>query len=362
MKVIDASSELYRLPLNGEWGDQTHRITDIELVVLDLLTDSGIEGVGFSYTVGLGGAALRALIDSELIPMILGKTAHPSICWNWMWSQMHDAGGGGLTTMALAAVDIALWDAMLKRHNERLVDYLGQVRPRMRAYGSGVNLNYSLDDLRDQVATWVSRGYQAVKIKVGCEDLSEDLERIDIAIKTAQGIPLMLDANQGWDLTTAIHRIRAFDKLNILWIEEPLIADDILGHVELRSKASTPIAVGENLYNCYQFRDYLVQRGCDIVQADVVRVGGITPFLEIAQMANVWGLNMAPHFMLELSGQLLCCIPNAGWVEDVDGGSLSELGVLETRIQVENGFFVPPAAPGHGIIFDRTALRPFAHT
>ena len=120
--------------------------------------------------------------------------------------------------------------------------------------------------------------------------------------------------------------------------------------------------MGENVYTEYRFNDYLRRRACDFVQADVVRVGGITPWLAIADLSRVWSVPMAPHFLLELSGQLLCCVPNAAILEDVEGGSFRELGVLARDVGVRGGRFVPPTRPGHGIEFDRAALESRATT
>jgi L-alanine-DL-glutamate epimerase-like enolase superfamily enzyme len=117
-----------------------------------------------------------------------------------------------------------------------------------------------------------------------------------------------------------------------------------------------PIALGENVYTLQQFNHFLSAGACDFVQADVVRVGGITPYLEIAALARAWGVPLAPHFMMELSGQLLCCLPNAHILESIDGGSLTDLQALAEPIRIEDGWFTPPDRPGHGILFDRDRL------
>jgi L-alanine-DL-glutamate epimerase-like enolase superfamily enzyme len=359
MKIEEVRTALYRVPLKASWGDQTHSVTHIEILIADMRTDTGITGVGFSYTVGVGGKAAQALIDWYLIPMMSGMEVRPWRTWQSLWGEMHDAGGGGVSTIGLAALDIAAWDALAKAANTRLADYIGMIRPNIPAYGSGINLHYGTADLRKQIQDWVNQGYRGVKIKVGKRDMAEDVERVRLARETAGTLPLMVDANQGWDVTTAIERINAFQPFGLHWVEEPLISDDLIGHAELRRKVNTPIAVGENLYTRYQFRDYLTSHACDFVQADVVRVGGITPFLRIAEMADTWGIPTVPHFMMELTGQLLCCIPNATLLEDVYGGSLSELGILQEDIRVRNGLFEPPSGAGHGIVFDRDMLKQY---
>ena len=170
----------------------------------------------------------------------------------------------------------------------------------------------------------------------------------------------MVDANQGWDIGHAARAIDALAPLAPHWIEEPLLADDIEGHARLRRLVPSPLAIGENVYTLQQFNQYLAQGACDFVQADVVRVGGITPYLEIAALARAWGAPLAPHFMMELSGQLLCCLPNAHILENIDGGSLSDLRALAEPLRIVDGWFTPPDVPGHGIRFDRERLAAYA--
>ena len=132
-------------------------------------------------------------------------------------------------------------------------------------------------------------------------------------------------------------RFRAFAPFEPYWVEEPLLADDVEGHARLRRRVRSPIAIGENVYTLQQFNHFLARGGCDFVQADVVRVGGITPYLEIAALARAWGAPLAPHFMMGCPGQLLCCLPHGHILESIDGGSLTDLGALAEPIRIEDG-------------------------
>ena len=356
MKIESVETAIYRLPLARPWGDLTHRITEIELVLCEVGAGGGRRGVGFSYSVGVGGTAIQTFIDDYATPRLLGAAAEPRARWHQLWRELHDA-GPGLGTMALAAVDIALWDLEAKRLDLPLVELLGRCRESIPAYGSGVNLNLSSAQLEEQVRRWVEAGYGAVKVKVGRPELEEDKERLELVrrlIGPRRG--LMVDANQGWDLPQALRAVRALEAFDLRWVEEPLLAEDVGGHAALRRSLPIPVAVGENIYSSHRFREYLAQGACDVVQADVVRVGGITPWMEIAALAQTFSVPMAPHFLVELSGQLLCCIPNGSLLEDVDGGSFTELGILEHGMGVREGRFVPPTRPGHGITFDGVRL------
>jgi len=360
MRIEQIETSTYRVPLKDPWGDQTHRITHIELVVTDITSDNGLVGTGFSYSVGVGAKAIQALLDWYIAPKLHGVEIAPRVNWHQMWTEAHDAGGGGISTMALAAIDIALWDLTAKQQDRSLVDVLGQFRHSIPVYGSGVNLNLSLSELEEQVRRWVEAGYTAVKIKVGKSDLVEDVERM-AAVRGIVGPHrrLMVDANQGWDITTAVRAIKALEQFDPFWVEEPLLSDDVHGHARLRTLIDGSIAIGENVYTKYQFNEYLDHGACDFVQADVIRVGGITPYLDIAALANTWNVPMAPHFMLEITGQLLCCVPNGFILEDVEGGSFRELGILAKDVGVHAGRFTPQVEPGHGIVLDRDVLDRF---
>jgi L-alanine-DL-glutamate epimerase-like enolase superfamily enzyme len=361
MRIEAVETRLARLPLrHGAWQDAIQDVTHIELVVTDVTTETGLVGTGFAYTGGVGGRTLKAMLEHDIAPFVIGKAAAPRGLWHKCWHHLHNLGGGGVTTTALAALDIALWDLAAKEVGRSLVALLGQLRERVLAYASGINLNKPEAELIEQVQGWRAAGFKAFKIKVGKPEIEEDVERLTKVREVAGRLPVMVDANQGWVIGRAARAIDALTPLSPYWVEEPLLADDVDGHARLRPLVRTPIAIGENVYTLQQFNHFLASGACDFVQADVVRVGGITPYLEIAALARAFGVPLAPHFMMELSGQLLCCLPNGHILENIDGGSLSDLGALAEPIRIEDGWFTPPDNPGHGIIFDRAVLAAHA--
>lgn len=359
MSINEIETRVFRVPLKKPWGDQTHQITHIEIIVTEIGTTEGTRGLGFSYTVGFGGMAIKSLLDHYLRQALYGQACDPRIQWPRLWRAAHDVGGGGVVTASLAALDIAMWDVVAKSLGKPLVDVLGRHRTSITAYGSGINLHLSQKELLEQVRGWQDQGYDGVKIKVGKPDLEEDLDRVN-AVRQLIGPygKLMLDANQGWNITDAVKRCQALEQVDPYWIEEPLIADDVLGHAELAKRTRIPVAIGENVYTVYQYNQYLSLGACAFSQADVVRSGGITPYLRIAALCDAWNVPMAPHFMMEITGQVLCSIPNAHILEDVEGGSFSELGIQRSLNAVDNGVFSPPTVPGHGILFDMATLDP----
>ena len=364
MKIASVETRLASLPLpHGPWGDTIHHVTHIEILVTDVTTDTGLVGTGFTHTSGVGGTTLRAVLQRDVAPFVLGAEVAPRPLWHRTWKHLHDLGGGGVSTTALAALDIALWDLVAKEAKQPLTAVLGgRQHDRMLAYASGINLNKSLDELLDQVRGWLASGFKAFKIKVGKPEIEEDVERLTKVRELVGRRPLMVDANQGWDIGKAARAIRAYEPLDPHWIEEPLLCDDVEGHARLRRLVRSPIAIGENVYTIHQFNDYLARGACDFVQADLCRVGGITPYLDVAALARAWNVPLAPHFMMELTGQVLCCLPNAHILENIDGGSLTDLGALARPIRIVDGYFTPTAAIGHGLEFDRAHLDRHAVT
>jgi L-alanine-DL-glutamate epimerase-like enolase superfamily enzyme len=359
VRIAAVETRLAALPIQGgHWGDTFHRVTHIEYCFAEVTSDAGLKGLGFTHTSGVGGSTIRHLIDRELGPLVIGMEAAPRPVWHAAWHHIRDLGGGGFTTMALAAIDIALWDLVAQEAGKPLVDYLGRVRPSIRAYASGINLNKPLDELLDQVRNWIRKGYTAFKVKVGKPDVQEDVERLTKIREIIGSQPLMVDANQGWDIGEAVRRINAYQHLSPYWIEEPMLADDIDGHGRLRQLVRSPIGVGENVYTIQQWNQYLSRGAVDFVQADVCRVGGITPYLDIAALARAYGVPLAPHFVMELSAQLLCCLPNGHILEDVEGGSFTDLLCLAEPTPVQDGHFAPAGQrPGHGILFNDDYVR-----
>jgi L-alanine-DL-glutamate epimerase-like enolase superfamily enzyme len=360
LKITHVETYLYRIPPSLPWEDSTHVVSAIEFIEVRIKTDNGLEGIGISYTVGIGGTAVKSLLDDYVVNLLLGRD--PVLIeeiWTEINGQLHRC-GDGITSFALAAVDIGLWDLLGKFYNQPLYRLLGGAKSKIPAYASGIDFKLDIPDLIEFVTENISKGYSTIKMKIGKEDIAEDIERIT-KVKEAIGpqIKILTDVNQKWTAYQAIQYGSALDRLELGWIEEPISNTDYEGHAKLRRMIKTPIAVGESLYSKHQFLDYLRIGGVDIVQADVGRVSGITEWMKIAHLADAWQKPMAPHFLMELSVSLLCAVPNGLILENVKGGSLTELGVLETPIVVENGYCVPPSGPGHGIKFNRAILEKY---
>lgn len=343
-------TRLVRIPLTRPWGADVTSVAVIEVVVAG---DDGAEGRGFSWTPTIGAEAVRALLDHDIADFVVGLPADASI-WQSVWERLHEAGGGGLTTIALAGLDLALWDLRCASDGVALADALGRRHDSQPAYGSGVNLHYPADELRAQVERWVAAGFDAVKVKVGRPDLAEDVDRIRM-VREVLGPDrrLMVDANQRWDLDRATAAADALRPFGLDWLEEPLRADDTAGYAELRRRTDVPIALGENAHTVHRFRDLIDAGACDVVQPNVVRVGGITPFLGIADLARSRGIRLAPHLLPELSAQVAFALPEETLVEVVEDASFEGLGALAepSGVSVADGRVNGGTRPGLGLRF-----------
>jgi L-alanine-DL-glutamate epimerase-like enolase superfamily enzyme len=337
-------------------------VQGLEFIFVEIGTDTGLFGTGISYTVDIGGTAIKTLIDDYLANLIVGMDP---LDYEQIWHKLHRQSrrlGLGVNSLAIAAIDVAIWDLIGKYYQQPLYKLLGGARSRIKSYISEINLSGTdtVADLVRRVDDYVAQGYHTVKIKIGKDDLAEDMERISkVQERLGPGGTVLVDLNQKWTASEAINKASKLDGLNLGWIEEPTLCHDIEGHQALKRSVRTPIALGESLYSKRQFLDYLQAGAVDFVQADVAFVGGITEWLKIAHLADSFGKPMAPHFMMELSLQLLCGVQNGFMLENVVGGSLTELGLLEKPITVTDGVGIPPDLPGHGIVLDKEAVKSY---
>ena len=354
--VTGVTSRTYRLPMPRPWGPA---VTSQYLIATKVESSDGGTGQGFSWAVQAGAQAIHAMIDADCRPVAEGGPVAPAAAWDRLWWHLREA-GGGITTLAMAAIDIGLWDLQAKAAGLSLADLLGRQRETVPVYASGVNRHLTLDELKEQVSRWISAGHTRVKIKVGLPSLDEDLERVDAVRRIiGPGRLLMVDANQLWDLPTARRAARALSAFDVFWLEEPLPAEDVQAYARLRAAIDIPVAAGESLYTEAQFRDILLAGAVDFVQPNVCRVGGITPFLRIARLARLFDIPVMPHLLPDISGQLALCLPLPGMIEDIDEGSFAALGALArpSGVVVTGDSLQAQTQPGHGLAFATDSLE-----
>lgn len=323
-------------------------------------TDAGLEGTGFTSTLAHGDRAITQIIDELYAPKLLGRDPlDTQALWHDLyWSDAHWIGRLGVTQMALAAVDIALWDLKAKYCNLPLWKLVGGHKPgRVPSYNTdGGWLNFDVARLIDEMQRIVGEGWRGVKMKVGKDDPREDLARV-AAARAAIGdeIDLMIDVNQRWDRTRAIEWSPRFEDFEIRWLEEPMDPDDIEGHARLADVTRIPIALGEHVYSKTAFREYIQRANIAYVQADVTRLAGVTEWLAVAEMALSHHVAVVPHHadMMRVhqhlgTGHAACpmieCIP---WLQEL----------FEEPAKIDNGEFVVPTTPGASTTFNKAAFE-----
>jgi L-alanine-DL-glutamate epimerase-like enolase superfamily enzyme len=327
-----------------------------QTIFVEIETADGATGLGYSYTIGTGGHAVMALLQHDLLPVLEGlDAAEIEAVWQRLFWYTHATAVGAITSLALAAVDLALWDLRCKRAGEPLWQMAGGARPAVPVYDTeGGWLHLSAAELIAGALRAKAAGWSGVKIKIGKPDPHEDRARLG-ALREAVGpaFNIMLDANQSLTAADAIRRARLLEAFDPYWLEEPLPAEDIEGHVQLARATSIPIAVGESIYAVSHFREYLQRGGAGIVQPDVARIGGITPWLKTAHLAEAFNVKVAPHFLMEIHVSLSAAVPNAIYVEHIP-----QLRALtHSGLSIENGMALAPITQGLGIDWNYDTLR-----
>ena len=357
MPIKNVRTDHYRIPLPVVLSDSTHgEIPAFELVTVRIEDEDGTEGVGYTYTVGRGGAAIRELIARDMAPDLVGEdAARVEALWKMLWWRVHYVGRGGLTVHALSAVDIALWDLKAKQLGEPLWRLLGGSDPKVKTYAGGIDLYFTLDDLLKQTDRNLEKGFRAIKMKVGRENTGEDIERVAAMRKhLGDGFPLMVDANMGWTVDQAIAAARQLQDYNLVWLEEPTIPDDFAGHTRILAEGGVPIAAGENLHSIYEFEHLMAANGVSYPEPDVSNCGGITVWMKVAALAEARNLPVTSHGVHELHVHLLGAVPNASYLE-AHGFGLDNY--IAEPLQVVEGYATASDRPGHGVAFDWQALE-----
>jgi L-alanine-DL-glutamate epimerase-like enolase superfamily enzyme len=357
VKIAKTEAYLCDVEVETVREDAIQAFTKQETVFVEVETDNGLTGTGYSYTIGTGGRAVLALLRTDLLGLLLGEDARRiEALWTKLFWGTHATAVGAVTSLALAAVDVALWDLRCKAAGQPLWLLAGGANENVPLYDTeGGWLQLATDELVAGALKSKERGWPGIKLKVGKPRAGEDLERLR-AVREAVGpeMDIMVDANQSMTCAEAKRRARMFEGVDVFWFEEPLPAKDITGHARLAASTSVPIAVGESLYSLSHFREYLQSGAAGVVQVDAARIGGVTPWLKVAHLAEAHNVQVAPHFLMELHVSLAAAVPNALYVEHIP--QLRAITTEEIKI-TPGGHAVPPQVPGVGIAWDRDAIE-----
>ncbi|MFD1939830.1 MULTISPECIES: mandelate racemase/muconate lactonizing enzyme family protein [Nonomuraea] len=354
-KIRQVDAYLVDLEVETVRTDAVQAFVKQETIFVELGTDDGNTGTGYAYTIGTGGRAVLSMLREHLLPQLVGQDARDiERLWFELFAHTRATAVGAITSLALAAVDTALWDLRCLRAGEPLWRLAGGFRRQVPMYDTeGGWLHLSADELARGAKASQQAGWPGVKIKVGKPSLHEDVERLrEVREAVGPAMDIMVDANQSFTHAEATRRARAFEALDIFWFEEPMPADDLSGHAHLARATSIPVAVGESMYSIGQFREYLAAGAASIVQVDVARVGGITPWLKVAHLAEAANIAVCPHFLMELHVSLAAAIPNGRYVEHIP----QLRAITHGELEIVAGHAVAPETPGLGIDWDRDAI------
>ena len=357
-RIVEVEVFRVDLPPPVPRSDAIQAFVTQETPMVRITCDDGSQGTGYSYTIGTGGSSVTALLREHLATRLIGRDpAEIESIWRDLMFATHATTVGAITSLALAAIDTALWDWRCRRDGQPLWKAAGGAKQRIPVYSTeGGWLHIPTETIVQETLAAQAQGFKGAKVKVGLPHLSDDVARLK-AVRAAvgDGFEIMVDANQCFTLSEALRRAPRYAELGIAWFEEPLPADDIAGHARLAAASSAhglPIAVGESLYSPSQFAAYVQQGAASILQVDVARVGGITPWLKVAHLAETFNLAVCPHFLMELHVSLTGAAPAATWVEYIPQLD----SVATSRMAIVDGHAVVPGTPGLGIDWDWDAL------
>ena len=357
--ITKAEARLIRVPIDPPRGDAIQKFDALEIPLVTIYDKAGNLGVGFGYTIGTGGTAILELINKELLPHLDGEDSRRiSYIGDKLFASIHALTPGCVSSTALAAIDVALWDLAGKRCETPLYILLGGAKDKVPIYNTNVGwLNRPLDEMLELCREAVEKdGFRALKLKVGKDNKYEDEERVGKVRETVgKQTKLMIDANQSWTIDEAVPRLKLLEKFDLVWIEEPLIATDIQGFKKLGFHTQIARAGGESLYSIEYFYQYLREAALDILQPDVARIGGITNAMKVCHLAKAADLRVAPHVSPELSVSVAAAVSNSMFIEYIPQMS----PVLKKTVKIKDGCAIPFDAPGHGIEFDADALDKF---
>ena len=345
-----------RVPMREPHQTASGTVSESPLVLTDVVLDDG--SIGHSVTFTYTPAALQP--TAELVrnfeALVVGDTLAPAEIEQKLARRFRLLGTQGLVGMALAAIDMALWDALARLHGVSLVRLLGGVEKAVPAYGA-VGYDGEAGSAR-AAENWAKRGFRGIKAKIGYPTVAEDVAVIR-AMRIAAGpaVAIMVDYNQSLTPAEAVHRMRVLDDEDLTWVEEPVLAHDYAGHALVAREAKTPIQCGENWRGTLDLQHAVDARASDFLMPDVMKIGGVTGWMRAAAIATPRGLRVSNHLWPEISAQLLSATPTAHWLEYADWWNT----VIREPLVIRDGVTDLTGTMGSGVEWNESAITALTH-
>jgi mandelate racemase len=354
MKIQAIRARPVAVPMKRPLATGSGKLTEAALLLIDLQTDEGI--VGRSYLFALGRQNLPAItrLVESMAGMVKGDAVVPFELEKKLRARHTLLGVHNIVLFAMAGIDMAAWDALAQSLRQPLVRLLGGAPRPVLAYNSNGLGIIDLSSLGKEAEELLKEGFRAVKLRLGRPEAKQDLEALR-AVKKAIGpdVTLMVDFNQSLTVAEALRRGRMIDEEGgVLWIEEPVRADDFAGNARIARELATPVQIGENFMGPEQMVQALAAGACDYVMPDAQRIGGVTGWMRAAALAQGAGMEMSSHLFPEVSCHLLAVTPTCHWLEFVDWAA----SVLQEPLAVKNGMVAIPEKP---MLWDEEAVRRF---
>jgi mandelate racemase len=343
-----------RLPMQEPHQTASGVVSESPLVLTDVTTDDGVTGHSVVFTYTNVALAPTATLIQNLEPLIVGEPLAPAEIEQKLARRFRLLGPQGLVGIALAAIDMALWDALARLHKTSLVHLLGGVAKSVPAYGA---VGYDGPARAAEVAeSWASRGITGVKAKIGYPTVMEDLAVIRAMRKAVgENVAIMVDYNQSLTPAEAVQRLRVLDDEGLTWVEEPTLAHDYAGHAFVAREARTPIQCGENWWGVLDLQHAVDAQASDYMMPDVMKIGGVSGWLRAAAIAAPRGIRLSNHLWPEISAQLLSLTPTAHWLEYADWWN----PIIAEPLKIEKGLSNVASAAGTGVEWDESAVSRF---
>ncbi|MCB1894316.1 MAG: mandelate racemase [Zoogloeaceae bacterium] len=343
-----------KVPMTEPHRTASGVIHESPLVLVDVVSDEGVTGHGYVFCYSAMALKPTAMLIASLAPLIVGQPLAPLQIQQVLARRFRLLGPQGLAGIAMAAIDMAAWDALARSRGLPLLRLLGAVPRPIPAYGA-VGFD-GVEGSARVAAGWAKRGFGGVKAKIGYPSVDEDVAVVE-AMRAAvgDGVALMVDYNQSLTVAEAIERGRRLDPLGLAWIEEPTLAHDHSGHARIARALDTPVQCGENWWGPLDMRQAIEAGASDLMMPDVMKIGGVSGWMQAAALGAAHGIRLSNHLFVEVSTHLLCATPTAHWLEYAEWFN----PIIAEPLRIVDGCAVPAERPGSGIEWDEQAVARF---